>query len=594
MRGLVVFGVALVAITESLSAFDLLQRGPVLLCWIAVLVVALAAGRPRLRFRFGADPVVWACWAAIAVVLTLTAITAASSPPNSADAMAYHMPRVVYWAEQSSVRFFPTPYLNQIMLQPLAEYAILHTWLLSGGDRLANFVQWFASLASIAGVSSVAGMFGAERRGQAIAALFCATLPAGALASSGAKNDYWLAMWLVAAVWFAFRFTRTLRLGDALLLGAAIGLALLTKATAYLFAPWPLAAVFLARRGNSRQRVAAGAVLAVAAALALNAPQYARNYGLSGSVLGFDSAQGDGLFRWRNETLGWKQTASNALRHLSDQLGGRNDGWNRGVYNLVVAAHRRIGIDVNDPGTTWRWTSFAPPVNANHEANAPNRWHLAIILICCAFGLRNRVRTLYALSLLCGLVAFCAYLKWQPFEARLLLPLFVLAAPLAGVMGKWRWPVAAAICLFLLSVARLPLVENWVRPLKGPASVLRAPRDAQYFADMSQWNNQASYRRTIDLLADAGCGTVGIDITNLQLEYPLQALLRETEPGARFIHTGVRNASTRYRQPIEASPCAVVCLDCAGDMERLGLYRDFPEVVPIGKFVVFLRRASRR
>jgi hypothetical protein len=29
-------------------------------------------------------------------------------------------------------------------------------------------------------------------------------------------------------------------------------------------------------------------------------------------------------------------------------------------------------------------------------------------------------------------------------------------------------------------------------------------------------------------------------------------------------------------------------------MERLGLYRDFPEVVPIGKFVVFLRRASRR
>jgi len=612
LRALVVFGVALAVITEGLGVIGAIRCGPLILCWSAVFLIALVfAIRQRSRLGFtptslNADALVLLCSAGIAVILALSAVTAAFSPPNSADAMAYHMPRVVYWAEQSSVRFFPTPYFNQIMLQPLAEYMMLHTHVLSGGDRLINFVQWFASLASVVVVSSAARMFGVGRRGQAFAALFCATLPAAILASSGAKNDYWMAMWLIAAIYFALRFTRTYRSIDAVLLGAALGLALLTKATAYLFAPWPLAAIFLARAGKSQRRLAAGAVIAVAAGLALNVPQYVRNYGLSGSIMGFDTAQGDGYFRWRNETFGWKETASNMLRNLSEQLGARGAAWNEGVYHFVLQAHQRLGIDVNDPATTWRGSSFAPPRNANHEANAPNRWHLVVILaiayvlILRAFRRRERERPLYLLALFCAFTAFCAYLKWQPFLARLLLPLFVLSAPLAGVIGEiggQTWgPVRRSsaqlaqllICLFLLSNARLPLIENWVRPLKGPRSVLHTPRRVQYFSDMNQWDNQASYWKAVDLLAGSHCGVVGIDIADFQLEYPLQALLRERQPETRFIHTGVQNVSVRYAQPIGAHPCAIACLGCAGDPKRLSLYSDFRTAVRLDQFVIFL------
>ncbi len=610
LRSVVVFGAALVVITESLGAFDLLRRGPLVLCWLAVLLSTVFAVR-RKRFQLGlkplsADPVVLVCLIGVIAILILTAITAAFSPPNSADAMAYHMPRVVYWAEESSVRFFPTQYLNQIMLQPLAEYMMLHTYLLSGGDRLVNFVQWFASLASIVGVSALARKFGADNSGQAIAALFCATIPAGILASSGAKNDYWLAMWLVAAVYFALCFTETLRLADALLLGAGLGLALLTKATAYLFAPWPLAAIFLVRVGKSQKRLATGALIALGVAFTLNLPQYVRNFDLSGSILGFDSAQGNGFFRWRNETFGWKETASNVLRNLSEQLGARSPAWNRGVYDLVVDAHRRLGIDVNDPRTTWRWSSYAPPKNANHEADAPNRWQL-FFLVAIGFALliealRRRARELplYALGLGIAFVAFCAYLKWQPFMARLFLPLFVLGAPLAAIITwgpawtrGWRWPVQIAICLFLINNAKHATLDNWVRPLRGPKSVLHVPRGAQYFADIGAWNDQSSYWKTVDILANSGCETIGIDITNLQLEYPLQALLRARRPGARFIHTGVQNVSGRYRQPVGRSPCAVACLDCAGDSQRLRLYADFPASARVDKFVIFLHQPGR-
>ena len=610
LRGLVVFGVALLAITELLSSIHAVERVPLLLCWTAVTLLALAslaARKQALYFKISPsirDPIILICAAGIAAIVTLTAVTAAFSPPNSADAMAYHMPRVVYWAEQAGVRFFPTAYLNQIMLQPLAEYLMLHTYVLSGGDRLINFAQWIASVASIIGVSSVARMLGAKARGQATAALFCATLPSGILASTGAKNDYFMAMWLIAAVYFGLRFTATYLLTDALLLGAALGLALLTKATAYLFAPWLLAAVFVARAKGRSKRMIAGALFAALCAAGLDTPHYVRNYNLSGSILGFDSAQGDGFFRWRNETFGWKQTTSNILRNLSEQLGARSNGWNQGVYRFVLRAHARLGIDVNDPATTWRWTSFEPPRNANHEANAPNRWHLLILFIAfCGLAWRSLVersyeQVLYALAPVCGFVAFCAYLKWQPFLSRLLLPLFVAGAPVAGAAAEvglgmvspfLRPFVHGTLCLFLLNNAKPAVFENWVRPLKGVRSVLRVPRDEQYFADISQLTNGATYKRAAGFLAARACGTVGIDITNLQLEYPLQALLRERRPHILFVHTGVQNASTRYPQPVDANPCAIVCFDCAGDPKRLALYSAFSDRAVVDRFVILVQ-----
>jgi hypothetical protein len=65
------------------------------------------------------------------------------------------------------------------------------------------------------------------------------------------------------------------------------------------------------------------------------------------------------------------------------------------------------------------------------------------------------------------------------------------------------------------------------------------------------------------------------------------ALLREKKPGTQFVHTGVQNASSRYRAPVEGEPCAIVCLDCAGDDRRKNLYSAYAESTVVNPFVVF-------
>jgi hypothetical protein len=233
-------GIALSASTELLCLLGGLTFGWLLASWV-VLLAAAGVLLASLRGFFGLRRVdrlpplprgldfVMASW--VAIVVALSGAIALFAVPITWDSMSYHLARVAHWGQNHTVAFYPTHIVRQLYQPPWAEYAILHLYILAGGDRLANLVQWVATAVSLVGVSVIARQLGAGPRGQLLSAFVCATIPMGILQASNTQNDYAAALWIVCLT------SALLATGShpgpfpVLGAGASLGLALLTKGT---------------------------------------------------------------------------------------------------------------------------------------------------------------------------------------------------------------------------------------------------------------------------------------------------------------------------------------------------------------------------
>ena len=385
------------------------------------------------------------------------------------------------------MEFFPTNFTPQLHNPPWAGYAVLNLLALKGDDRLVNLIQWFSLCGSVVAASLIAARLGAPPPTQLFAAVFCATLPMGILQASNAANSYVTAFWLICLTYYLLRLHAAPTWADAAWAGASLGLALLTKPTAYVFAApllaW-LCGAWLLRPREPRPRLAAHFAVLLAISLAMNTPHYLRNYALYGAVLGPGKEGDAGEWDYQNATHTGAALASNLLRNAALELRTPSGRANAVLEAAVVRCHQGLGMDVNDPRTTWLGATFqlgkGEPRDEDSSGNLPHTLLIlavgAAALGCGGLWRDGRVAGL-AGALLLGLLLFCFAFRWQPWHNRLHLPLFVLASPLVA-MGLSRRPpvVVLAAALFLTAWAGPFLALNRSRPLVGSGE--RPPRPA--------------------------------------------------------------------------------------------------------------------
>lgn len=607
LHAAVLWAVTVLAITETLSLFRALAVPGLAGAWMLADLAAAAylwrraAPIESLRalcrdalFRF--DPMEIALLLGILFLLAGVGVAALVSPPNTTDAMVYHMPRIVHWLHNRSVSFYATQELRQLKMPPWAEYSMLQFHGLSGGDRFDNLVQWFSLAGSIAGVSLIAGLLGAGVRGQVFAAFLCATIPQGLLEASGAKNDCVAALWLVALVYYLLRFRQDPTARNVWGIGGALGLACLTKTVAFVLAPpLVLSLALLQAPGRARGKYIPRVALAALLALALNAPHFARNYSLFHTPLGPSAEAPPAGFKYTNDRLGPAQTLSNVLRnlalHATTPLASLNRAMEAGIIRVLGIA----GESANDPATTWDRTEFhVPPLNF-HEATAGNPVHAALILLVCGFlfwrwrARETRAVLLLSIGLLASFLLFCAVFKWQPWHTRLHLPLFVLGAAVAGAVLSRYWSRAATAVLgMLMLLYAIPeAFANPLRPLIGRVgwNIFSRPRRDLYFADLR--DRMAPYQAAAKFVESSQCQDIGLDLSQEPLEYPLLALLNDLRGDRPIRNVYVTNESRVYDAATERRAACVICPNCA--LRRPGweaLARQFGAVNQFGGVLV--------
>lgn len=563
-----VMGLLVLVSTEIFSLFTALTRAGLTIFWGAVLILSIIIfilKKPQLS----SEPLNWHLfnhrWLNILAalipggLLAATFVIALVAPPNNTDAMIYHLSRVAHWAQNRSVALFASSTLRELYLNPLAEYGILHTYLLAGSDRFAGLVQWFSYANTAIIVSLIAEQLGASKKGQYLAALFAMTVPQAILQATSTQNDLVFAGNALIAIYFILRFVQGSQYRWMIAASAATALAILTKSTAFIvLAPFMLWLVIkLARSWKKINLPACGLSILIAIVLAF--PFHWRNFQAFGSPLGPPSE----TRLYPNQVFGIQPLISNAARNLAINF-TYTPAVNALETKMVEGLHRPLSFSVSDARTTWQDYAFSirPFTVSEDLSGAP--LHIWLILVLLVFMLAARKRFPVAahglaLCLVLAFLLFSGYLKWQPWNNRLELVFFILAAPLFGLAVE-KVKLLPVVFMFALALYSLPYFYfNPTKPLVQDWNIFNLPRIEMMIRNkdlLAPYINSAIY---ID--DNSTCGRIGLDLANGYWEYPFWNMLVDpARPQRALEHINVMNESRAFEAQ-DGEFCAILAVN---------------------------------
>jgi hypothetical protein len=337
----------------------------------------------------------------------------------------------------------------------------------------------------------------------------------------------------------------------------SLGLALLTKGTAWVFAPplglllaLPILDPAKANLSLLARRVGLLALVAILA-LAINSGHFYRNYELYGRPIG--SGSEDYFCR----DLSGPAAIGNIVRNVALHLGTPSRHVNRRLHRTLDLA---LGEQLNNPSNTWPSTSFAIRFS-HHEDAAGNPIHMLLVIfsVASAFVWMQRQQlaaNCYVAGTFLAGIFYCVFLQWQPWASRLHTPIFALFAPIIviavrQVFGtKYRY-FGVVVLSLMVAFSVFFAVKNRSRPLLS-LQWRTKPRAELYFVNRPSLYR--SYMHVMDIVNSSGPQEVGLCLDGDDWEYPFWILRNRS---ISFHHVWVDNQSRNLHSRV-ATPAFIL------------------------------------
>lgn len=467
IRSLLLVFFQIFVVTEVISLFRILNQSSIVAAYGVILLTtsyfiwnksknirkdtsAISKNVHKAWQRVRKEPLLWV----LLFLLLLLFVSGLLFPPNNWDAMTYHLARVGYWIQNQSVAFYPTHNFRQLFMGPLAEYAILHIFLIDQSERLAFTVQFFSALGSLVLLSLFSKeIFKLNVRGQLTTILVGLTIPMSLLQFSSTQNDYVASFFVLSALFFLFK-------KDNFFFFLGVSLAFLTKqSTIFFLLPMVIAWALPAYKSkNVRSVLLFGLIF-----LAINGVHFIRNYAY------FRSAFGPRSSEYVVATMKPNSILLNGIKNASLHFQTPFIPVNQFIEKSIVGASKIMRVVTDDSSTTYLAEKYQLTPFVFDQDYAGGAIHTVLILLGLVSILKKNTLTKlqkkYLVIVLAGTVLILLLVRWQPWAARLHLTSFLLLSPIILIFILRHKKVAFPMGTLLFLYAILTIGYSSTQPL---------------------------------------------------------------------------------------------------------------------------------
>lgn len=543
-----VFCGLVVLITELLSLFDALNYQTILLSWTVVSglnLLYLCAKQATVKAFYSnlklelkdvyqkvkAIKLYEKCLLfSVLIILLLVFVQGIIYPPNNADSITYHLGRIPSWISHQSVEHYPTGVIRQIYQPPFAEYVIMHFNILTRTDLLSGTVQYSFLLFTVVALVGIIETFGLSISYRVLGIFLALTIPEVVLQASSTQNDLVVSFFVILSFYFAIKSIKEFTIHNAFFFGLAVGLGILTKATAYIYI-LPVILIFGVTMltkvfASKNYKYLWYSLFAAFVFLVLNTGFYYRNYQLTSNLLGVDKKE---YSAYSNEKMNGELLLSSMIKNAGNHVGLLHlKPLSVITAKSILKLHQFMGIDINDPANNYfRDIPYSTLYFPAHQDLAPNFIQLILILISLSViiiqmlkGKTDLLVRLLLLTILFQWTLFCFYLKYQPYHTRLHTPMFLLSVPLicyaVSIVSKNFKTLLYALTPVIFGYALMIVFSNMNMPYNN---TMVKSRYQKYF--ISKFFLYDEYSAVNKATKAAGYKNIGLIMEDEAWEYAL-------------------------------------------------------------------------